>query len=129
MAKPNLQPYTCVACGLNFTPTAFSSYRDAPTNFHENVILSGKAKPGPHCRLCTHKILQASAAVSRLASFDREKARQESFKIPKPSHLNDHQWSIIKSHACCPKALLSPCVCMYSFTCLDHGGTHVGTHD
>jgi hypothetical protein len=35
----------------------------------------------------------------------------------------------IRQHACCSKATPSPCVCMYSFTCPEHGTMHIGTHD
>lgn len=31
--------------------------------------------------------------------------------------------------ACCPKAKTIPCVCMYSYSCPDHGNQHIGTHD
>lgn len=31
--------------------------------------------------------------------------------------------------ACCALAEFSNCVCMYSFKCLIHGETHIGTHD
>lgn len=34
-----------------------------------------------------------------------------------------------KRYACCDKAELMPCVCMYSYRCPVHGETHIGTHD
>lgn len=36
---------------------------------------------------------------------------------------------IVRSHACCERATLYPCVCTYSFTCPKHGVMHIGTHD
>lgn len=30
---------------------------------------------------------------------------------------------------CCERATVLPCVCAYSWTCPDHGDTHVGSHD
>lgn len=36
---------------------------------------------------------------------------------------------IKRAYACCEKAEFTPCVCMYSFECTEHGVTHVGTHD
>lgn len=35
----------------------------------------------------------------------------------------------VSPHACCAKAEIIGCVCMYSFHCPDHSETHIGTHD
>lgn len=32
-------------------------------------------------------------------------------------------------YACCEKAEFTPCVCLYSFQCHEHGERHIGTHD
>ena len=36
---------------------------------------------------------------------------------------------LIDRFGCCAKAVLTPCVCAYSFRCPDHGERHIGTHD
>jgi hypothetical protein len=36
---------------------------------------------------------------------------------------------IIQRHACCSKAELAACVCVYYFKCPEHGERHIGSHD
>ncbi len=39
------------------------------------------------------------------------------------------QREFMHTHYCCRKASPVTCVCMYAYTCPDHGERHVGTHD
>ena len=36
---------------------------------------------------------------------------------------------LIERYACCSKARMMNCVCMYAFNCPEHGETHIGSHD
>lgn len=125
-SKLKMKPFHCVSCEQDITPL---SSHDAPTSFDPSVVKSGDALPGPHCRSCKERVLKASAKRFRDAARKREEDRALSFQVPKPSDVSDWQWSVMRSAACCPKARFSPCVCVYSFHCEEHGDTHVGSHD
>jgi hypothetical protein len=35
----------------------------------------------------------------------------------------------IGPHACCERATATPCVCVYSYACPEHGDIHIGSHE
>lgn len=49
--------------------------------------------------------------------------------VLKPPGMVEETWKLIKEKACCPKARVLPCVCVYAFTCPDHNNTHIGSHE
>ena len=39
------------------------------------------------------------------------------------------QAELVERHACCSKAKPIECVCVYAFTCPEHGERHIGSHE
>lgn len=69
------------------------------------------------CRVCGAKLDEHMAAFA-LGRFEQTTCSTECSKR-----------ETIERHACCEKAEMTPCVCMYSFKCPEHGERHIGTHD
>lgn len=70
-----------------------------------------------HCRTCGKPLDDDDAAFA----FWKLEARNCSTECNATEH--------IKHFGCCEKATPTQCVCMYSFTCPEHGETHIGSHD
>lgn len=123
---PKDAPFDCVECNRHVVP---AHPMDRPLVYH-SMVTAKERKPGPHCRRCVDAFSQAVLAKSRQEAFEREQARIALFDTSsKPQDVSDYTWNAMRAYACCLKARPSPCVCTHSFSCPDHGATHVGTHD
>lgn len=70
-----------------------------------------------YCAMC-NKPLDASDFAYALVKLEKRCCSIECLKAEQ-----------IKRWACCDKAVMTPCVCTYSFSCPEHGEKHIGTHD
>ena len=70
-----------------------------------------------YCRVCGGRLDAQTAAYAR-RQFERKMCSLECMRADTKARF-----------ACCDKAELIPCVCMYAFSCPVHGTRHIGTHD
>lgn len=69
------------------------------------------------CRVCGNNVNEATFEYAR-------RRMEEPICSPECQKVET-----TKRYGCCEKATMTPCVCMYSFTCPEHGDSHIGSHD
>lgn len=96
---------------------AYESLRALLRSLSELTWLMKAVEEYGHCRVCGKEV-------------DKETLRFAMRRFEKPTCGTDcYKREIIQRYACCEKAEFTPCVCMYSFKCPEHGERHIGTHD
>lgn len=133
---------------LSADSTLFTSSHQAETRWFVNVLI--QAQPNEtqdELRRAQAWVEEVLRGISNLCWFFQAAEKYSRCRVcggPVPEALRAHAFrtyqqeccstkcckrEIIQRYACCEKADFSPCVCMYSFKCPEHGERHIGTHD